>query len=299
MIADYALTVTLAALAVWVVLFPVHRPGPDHLRGHSGPRRAAPGRSSSSPARVASGRARRLFALAVCARRPRPPLPGAHDLRRRSRCQPADYPGIQHLHYEYGPINIAPGPEHHRVERNKLSPSPRLHHALQARPRLRRTARCPRVDVIHLHHGVWLSNGYPTFAAGEEKTIFQLPQGFGYHYKPSDNWIMNYMIHNLTPTPDEGLHHLRHRLRAGQRAGRRRITPVTPHVDGRRRHQGLPGLRRHQGHGRERQYTFPDQARGAASRRHRRRAPVDRRPRRHDAGRRPPGTCTRAACTTT
>ena len=32
------------------------------------------------------------------------------------------------------------------------------------------THKVPRVDVIHLHHGVWLANGYPTFAAGEEKT---------------------------------------------------------------------------------------------------------------------------------
>ena len=59
----------------------------------------------------------------------------------------------------------------------------------------------PRVDVIHLHHGVWLNNLYPTFAAGEEKTVAQFPRGYGYHYKPSDRWIMNYMIHNLTPNP--------------------------------------------------------------------------------------------------
>ena len=44
-------------------------------------------------------------------------------------------------------------------------------------------------------------DGYPTFAAGEEKTVFNAPQGYGYHYKPSDNWLMNYMIHNLTPEP--------------------------------------------------------------------------------------------------
>ena len=28
----------------------------------------------------------------------------------------------------------------------------------------------PRVDVIHLHHGVWIVNCAPLFAAGEEKT---------------------------------------------------------------------------------------------------------------------------------
>ena len=29
-----------------------------------------------------------------------------------------------------------------------------------------------------------------------------MPQGFGYRYQPSDTWIMNYMIHNLTPNAD-------------------------------------------------------------------------------------------------
>ena len=57
------------------------------------------------------------------------------------------------------------------------------------------------MDVIHLHHGVWVIDDYPTFAAGEEKTILQLPQGFGYRTSPSDQWLLNYMIHNLTPNP--------------------------------------------------------------------------------------------------
>ena len=61
------------------------------------------------------------------------------------------------------------------------------------------TKAVPRVDVIHLHHGVWLVNGYPTFAAGEEKTRVHAPQGFGYRYQPSDEWLLSYMIHNLTP----------------------------------------------------------------------------------------------------
>jgi len=71
----------------------------------------------------------------------------------------------------------------------------------------------PPVDVIHLHHGVWLKNGAtdPTdprlperfFASGEEKTTEILPAGYGYPYKASDSWTINYMLHNLLPTPDE------------------------------------------------------------------------------------------------
>jgi hypothetical protein len=59
----------------------------------------------------------------------------------------------------------------------------------------------PSVDVIHLHHGVWLVDG-PQFAVGEEKTIVSLPQGYGYPYAPGQQWRINYMIHNLTPDPD-------------------------------------------------------------------------------------------------
>ncbi len=28
------------------------------------------------------------------------------------------------------------------------------------------------------------------------------PDGYGYAYKASDKWLINYMIHNLLPTPD-------------------------------------------------------------------------------------------------
>jgi plastocyanin len=41
------------------------------------------------------------------------------------------------------------------------------------------------------------------FAAGEEKTIMRLPNGYGYEYKASDGWLINYMIHNLTPKADD------------------------------------------------------------------------------------------------
>ncbi|MCW2991072.1 MAG: hypothetical protein JWM73_1666, partial [Solirubrobacterales bacterium] len=60
----------------------------------------------------------------------------------------------------------------------------------------------PGVEVLHLHHGVWLVNGEPRFAVGEEKTIVTLPSGYGYRYTPNQKWLINYMIHNLTRTPD-------------------------------------------------------------------------------------------------
>ena len=67
----------------------------------------------------------------------------------------------------------------------------------------------PPVDVIHLHHGVWLNMsrkdmtrpGLPErfMAAGEEKTIFTAPDGYGYRFEKTDKWLINYMLHNLWP----------------------------------------------------------------------------------------------------
>src|SRR3954469_11008876 len=128
-------------------------------------------------------------------------LPGA-KVSTAKYAQPATYPGIQHLHYEFGPINIVPGQNTIDFRMNNLKPSV-PGYITRFKPNLiySSSRKVPRVDVIHLHHGVWVMDGYPTFAAGEEKTVFNAPQGYGYHYKPSDGWIMNYMIHNLTPTP--------------------------------------------------------------------------------------------------
>jgi plastocyanin len=105
------------------------------------------------------------------------------------------------LRYRYGPIHVSPGQNTIELEANDLKPpvdgwitsfKPNLTYA---------NGVVPRVDVVHLHHGVWISNFAPLFAAGEEKTILRSPPGFGWRYRTSDQWVMNHMIHNLTPTP--------------------------------------------------------------------------------------------------
>jgi plastocyanin len=138
-------------------------------------------------------------------------LPGAH-ISALQTVPEADYPGMQKLTYLYGPIKLTPGQNTIEAQPNSERPQvpgyitkfqPDL---VYAKTNSKGGHDTPRVDVIHLHHGVWLvareNTLYPTFAAGEEKTIFNMPQGFGYKYSPSDGWIMNYMIHNLTPNPD-------------------------------------------------------------------------------------------------
>jgi hypothetical protein len=127
--------------------------------------------------------------------------------------------GVEHLHFHAGPYTITPGANLILLDSNHVPKptedgwmvrmAPNLHYA-------KANGKCcgpiPRVDVIHLHHGVWLSNGaagagegntaygsvYPFMAAGEEKTIYTLPKGYGYPIGARDLWVLNYMIHDLT-----------------------------------------------------------------------------------------------------
>jgi plastocyanin len=41
----------------------------------------------------------------------------------------------------------------------------------------------------------------PQFATGEEKTILQMPPGFGWRSRPTDSWLLNDMIHDLVGSP--------------------------------------------------------------------------------------------------
>src|SRR5688572_18621909 len=107
------------------------------------------------------------------------------------------------LQFEYGPVKISPGQNTISIEENQFKP-PVDGWITGFRPNLvRKDGSVPPVDVIHLHHGVWLKGTAPLFAAGEEKTEFKAPAGFGWRYKTTDTWLMNHMIHNLTPTEDE------------------------------------------------------------------------------------------------
>src|SRR5215208_2378779 len=118
----------------------------------------------------------------------------------RTEVMPPPRSGVQRLHYEFGPVHIAPGQNTIEFEGNELKPDV-PGHIVRFKPDLEYAdGTIPRVDVIHLHHGVWLSNLSPLFAAGEEKTILTAPDGYGWAYKPQDDWIMNHMIHNLRPT---------------------------------------------------------------------------------------------------
>jgi plastocyanin len=113
---------------------------------------------------------------------------------------------VTHVKLNFGPIPISPG--QNNIKFDILKQRPKVDGYITSfKPNLvyARGNRCdgsvPPVDVIHLHHGVWIVNGAPTYAAGEEKTMFRSPQGFGYSYSTTDQWTLSYMIHDLTPNP--------------------------------------------------------------------------------------------------
>jgi len=118
---------------------------------------------------------------------------------------PATAPAeVQKLRFETEPIPIAPGQNTIEIDATRLKPNV-PGHITYFKPDLiyADTREIPRVDVIHLHHAVWLINGGPQFAAGEEKSIIDLPDGFGWRHEPDDPWALNHMIHNLTPNATE------------------------------------------------------------------------------------------------
>ena len=117
--------------------------------------------------------------------------------------------GAQVLKYRFGPMKIQPGQNIINLDLEKERPAvdgwivgfrPGLVYASNGKS--------PSVDIVHLHHAVWLVGDKgqglrPTFAAGEEKTYFNAPAGFGWRYTTDQTWIINHMIHDLTGDPQE------------------------------------------------------------------------------------------------
>src|SRR4051794_1100352 len=122
---------------------------------------------------------------------------------------------VQHLRFETAPIAVKPG--QNTIDNLFLPDSlkPKVDgFIVRARPDLiDMHGDVPPVDVIHLHHGVWLNASKrdapaaplfglePIFFGGEEKTVFRIPDGYGYSYPRRDTWVLNLMIHNNTPNP--------------------------------------------------------------------------------------------------
>jgi plastocyanin len=178
---------------------------------------------------------------------------------------PVDYPGVEHQHYRFGPITIRPGQNPIVFEANTQKPSVPGYITRFAPDLVYANGKRPAVDVLHLHHGVWMMRGYPTFAVGEEKTITQFPRGFGYRYDPADPWILNHMLHNLTPAAAKVYVTWDIDFVPASAPAAADIKEVEPlWMDAGEGNYPVFDAQRGWGHGGR--YTFPDDARGAERR---------------------------------
>ena len=175
--------------------------------------------------------------------------------------------GAKRMTYRIGPFNVIPG--QNQISNRIIAQKPAVDGWItRIRPDLTYTnGKIPRVDVIHLHHGVWAnlsrrSSSSPFaelfFAAGEEKTVMRIPKGYGYEYKASDTWYLNHMIHNLTPVPAQVymVYEIDFIPKSSPRA--RGIKPVRPIWMDVERGKLYPVFDVKKGAGQGGRYTYPD-----------------------------------------
>jgi plastocyanin len=117
---------------------------------------------------------------------------------------PGPPPGAQVLKYKFGPMKIKPGQNIIDIDLQKERPNVDGW-IVGFRPGLidAKTGKNPPVTQVHLHHAVWLVDFNPTFAAGEEKTNFNAPAGYGWRYTTKQLWLVNHMIHDLVAAEHE------------------------------------------------------------------------------------------------
>jgi plastocyanin len=179
--------------------------------------------------------------------------------------------GAKRITYRVGPYSVVPG--QNSIGIRAVAEKPQVDgYITRIRPDLTYVnGRIPRVDVIHLHHAVWLNLGRRDatspylperfFAAGEEKTQMRLPKGYGYPLRASDGILLNDMIHNLTPTPTQLYFVYEIDFVPKGSAAARGIRPVRPIWMDVQNGQSYPVFNVRMGSGKKGRYTYPNNAR--------------------------------------
>ena len=169
--------------------------------------------------------------------------------------------GPRHLHFKLGPIHIRPGQNTNTFALTRV-PVPKVAgYITRFAPNLTyENGTVPPVDVLHLHHAVWSVNGETRWFAGEEKTAFALPAGYGWASKPGDEWVVNHMIHNLYPSETDV--YITWDIDFVPAASReaKAIRPVTTLWLDTRGGEGYPVFDVLKGSGTRGRYTYPRQA---------------------------------------
>lgn len=122
-------------------------------------------------------------------------------------------PGVQRLRYRYGPVLAAPGQNLILLGPVTLERPPGDGYSIRFKPGLERTdGTVPAVEKVHMHHAVFLNMSREDlarpelperyFAFAEEKTVGEMPEGYGYPLRADDVLAINYMLHNGTAEPE-------------------------------------------------------------------------------------------------
>lgn len=174
------------------------------------------GAGPAAPSRVARwalvaaaiGLATLLFASASApAQGSPPPNPleglGAPALS-SDKCADSSYKECTRIRYALGPISITPGANFNLVGQEISKPNYDGYMVRMSANMVRPDGSVPRTDELHLHHAVWVSvpqygNYLPFYGVGEEKTVAQSVHGYGIPVRATDVWLLDYMLHNLTP----------------------------------------------------------------------------------------------------
>jgi plastocyanin len=118
-------------------------------------------------------------------------------------------PDTERLTYRYGPLLAGAGQNLIMLGPVTIEKPPGDVFVTRVVPELvRRDGTVPPVEQVHMHHAVLANASRPDATApelperfygfAEEKTIAALPAGYGYPVRPTDVWVMNYMLHNGT-----------------------------------------------------------------------------------------------------
>jgi hypothetical protein len=109
------------------------------------------------------------------------------------------------LHFSVGPLHVKAGQMDATLQPVTVEKPAYPGYVVRFKPGLvNADGSVPDIAQVHLHHAAWLQPSayrYPFFAAGEEKTIIDLPAGYGMHVGAGDVWLLLHMIHNQTPEP--------------------------------------------------------------------------------------------------
>ena len=167
--------------------------------------------------------------------------------------------GAERITYRIGPFDIEPGQNNiaNRSADHSQQPQddgwivgirPNLDYPNGSMPRRRRHPPPPRRLAEPLRQDADRPSSAGALLRGRRgEDDLQLPPGYGYPYKTTDHWLLNYMMHNLTPDRDQVWVTYDIDFIPATRPRRAGIRPVRPDLDGRAERQHLPGVRRARG----------------------------------------------------